>query len=88
MGTTVDLVVAIFGAVMVWTSSIIGGIIWLSAKFRGLEKTIYREMDKLRRESNTRFYSHDTRIQRLEIKTFGFTKGNGADTPDDGKTFP
>ena len=48
--------------------------LWLSAQFRRLEKTFYAEMDKHRREGNVQFDDHGKRIQRLEIKNFGFTR--------------
>ena len=89
MNEAANLVLAIFGAIMVWTTSIIGGIIWLNGKFRSLEKAIYIESDKLRREYEHRLYNQNTRTQRLEIKVFGFSGTNGgAVEPDDGATFP
>lgn len=77
MSETATLVLAIIGAVIVWTTSIIGGIIWLTGKFRGLERALYRETDKHRRENDALFTNHLVRIQRLEIKAFGFTGTNG-----------
>ncbi len=88
MTEVANLVLAILGAVLVWTTSVIGGMIWLNGKFRNIEKAIYRESEKLRREYDGKFNGHNTRIQRLEIKAFGFTDGNGASQPDDGATFP
>lgn len=83
MTEVANLVLAILGAVLVWTTSVIGGMIWLNGKFRSLEGTIYRESEKLRREYDGKFYHHNTRIQRLEIKAFGFTGGNGVVLPDE-----
>ena len=89
MNESISLGLAIFGAVLIWTTSIIGGIIWLGVKFRDVEKTIYREMYKLRREYEIKYYTHNTRIQRLEIRAFGFTTTQlGPTIPDDGETFP
>lgn len=89
MAETTNLVLAIFSAILVWTCSVIGGMVWLNAKFRGVEKTIYREADKLRREYEGRLYGHNTRIQRLEIKAFGFSGGNGGmSNVDEGQSFP
>ena len=79
MNEVTTLVFAIFSAVLVWTTSVIGGMIWLNGKFRSLENTIYRELEKMRREYELRLFSHNARIQRLEIKAFGFTGGNGND---------
>lgn len=82
MNDVAQLVLAIIGAVIIWTTSIIGGMIWLTNKFRNLEKTIYKEIGRVS-------YNHDTRIQRLEYKAFGFSGSNGGPViPDDGATFP
>jgi len=51
-----------------------GGGIWLTSQFRRIEKTIYREMDKHRREDDARFHDQGVRLQRVELKAFGFTK--------------
>jgi hypothetical protein len=85
MNEATNLILAIFGAIMVWTSSIVGAVLWLSGKFRGVEQTIYKEMDKLRREVEARHYNINTRIQRLEIKLFGFAgpDRSTATTPQD-----
>lgn len=89
MNEVAQLVLAIIGSIIVWTTSIVGGVIWLTGKFRALEKIIYREMDKHRKEDDVHFYAHGTRLQRLEIKAFGFTGGNGGPVvPDSGATFP
>lgn len=50
------------------------GVLWLESRFRQLEKTIYREMDKHRREDDKQFDDQGRRIQRLELNAFGFTK--------------
>lgn len=85
MNEVAQLVLAIIGAVIVWTTSVIGGMIWLTSKFRNLEKTIYRESAK----HSISLYAHNTRIQRLEIKAFGFAGGNGGPViPDSGASFP
>ena len=48
-------------------------MLWLSAQFRRLERLIYIEMDKHRRDDDVQFDDHGRRIQRLELKSFGFT---------------
>lgn len=73
MNEQVMLVLAIGGAVITWTASVISLVVWLTGKFRSLEKVIYREMDKHRREDDDQFKIQGTKIQRLEIKAFGFT---------------
>lgn len=88
MNDTPMLVLAIFGAIMVWTTSVIGGIIWLNTKFRSIETIVYRELEKYRNRYDTHLYANDTRLQRVELRLFGFTGGNGASSSDDGETFP
>lgn len=82
MHETATLTLAIIGAVITWTASIISLVIWLTSKFRYLEKTIYREMDKHRRDDDAMFRYQGTKIQRLEIGVFGFTnEGLGVPQP-------
>lgn len=89
MNDSSQLVLAIGGAILVWTTSVITGMIWLTNKFRNLEATIYRESQKNRSQFETQLWNHSTRIQRLELRAFGFTGTNGgAQVPDDGESFP
>jgi hypothetical protein len=89
MKETADLVLAILGAILVWTTSVIGGMIWLNGKFRSIEQTVYKEATRLRHEFDVKHYSLNTRIMRLEMKGFGYSGGNGGPvTPDDGESFP
>lgn len=73
MHDTATLILAILGAALTWTLTIIGFAAWLGEKFRVLERTIYREMDKHRREDDRQFNQQGTKLQRLELKVFGFT---------------
>lgn len=67
------LVLSIIGALITWTASVVSLMMWLTGKFRDLEKALYREMEKHRREDDAQFDEHKTKIMRLEIKAFGFT---------------
>lgn len=89
MNDTAMLALAIIGAVITWTTSIVLLVLWLTNKFRSLEKALYREMDKHRREDDVQFNGHSRKLQRLEIKVFGFTAPNGVSLdPEEGPTFP
>jgi hypothetical protein len=68
-----QLILAIFSALLVWTVTVVSAMLWLSAKFRQLEQTIYREIEKRRRELDPLISDLYTRTQRLEFKVFGFT---------------
>lgn len=68
-----SLAMAIIGFMLTWTVSIISLVVWLTGKFRDLEKIIYREMDKHRTEDDRQFRAIGTKVQRLELRAFGFT---------------
>lgn len=74
------LTVAIIGALITWTGSVVSLVMWLTGRFRTLEKIIYQEMDRHRREDDVQFRAHGTKIQRLELKAFGFTQSPVVDT--------
>lgn len=69
MHDTATLILAIIGSVITWTGSVIALVLWLVGKFRHLEKAIYKESQK----HKTSLTNLTTRVQRLEIKLFGFT---------------
>ena len=48
--------------------------LWLESRFRKLERLIYVEMDKHRREDDEKFDRLGVKVQRLELKEFGFTQ--------------
>lgn len=68
------LVVAIITLLIVWTTTVVGVVIWLSSKFRNLEVLLYRELNKHRREIDLTLNDHQRRLQILELKGFGYTK--------------
>lgn len=61
------------GFLFTWTVTVISLVIWLTGKFRDLEKLIYREMNRHREDDERQFRSLGTEVQRLKIKVFGFT---------------
>ncbi len=67
------LTLAIISALIVYTGSVISLVMWLNNKFRALEKTFYKELDRRRIVNDGKFFQLGTKIQRLEIKAFGFT---------------
>lgn len=69
-----QIVIAIASFAMVWTSSIIAGVIWLESRFRRVEGIFYKELDSHKTEVDEKFANHSQRVQRLELKAFGFTK--------------
>lgn len=72
MNESLTVTLALFGAILTWTTTVVGLVVWLNGKFRYVEKTIYREMDKHRGEDDRQFEDLRTRALRLEIKTFGY----------------
>ena len=75
------LLIAIVGAIITWTGSVVSLVVWLTGRFRSIEKVIYHEMDKHRREDDRQFNEHATKIQRLELKAFGFTMSGSSGGP-------
>lgn len=73
MNDVAMLVLAIIGGVITYTAGVVAICMYISAGFRKLEKTFYREMDKHRAEDDRQFDFHKRQIQRLELKVFGFT---------------
>lgn len=54
-----------------------GGMLWLSAQFRRVERLIYKEIKsletELKRDYDEEIEDHRERLMRLELKAFGFT---------------
>lgn len=73
MSEVVSLILAIFGAVLVWTTTIVTLTFWLATKFRAVEGTIYREMKKLDDKYAATMKDHHDRMMVLELKAFGST---------------
>lgn len=78
MHETATLIIAVIGALIVWTSSVVAMVSWLASKFRNVEKQIYREGDKIM----YRVGRQAVRIQRLEAKTFGVTYTGDVESDD------
>ncbi len=85
--STASLTLAILSALLIYTGSVISLVLWLSNRFRALERTLYKELDRRRTLSEGKFFQLGTKIQRLEIKAFGFT-GPALLEPTDGYTEP
>lgn len=73
MESQASIVVAIVGLVIVYTGSIISLVLWLASKFASLERTIYSEMEKHRKEDDRRFEHQSQRLQVLELRALGYT---------------
>lgn len=72
MGTdALALIVSILMAIGVYTASIVGLVLWLTSKFRGLEILIYKEMNSLKEETREDIKDIRDRLYRVELQTFG-----------------
>ncbi len=80
MNDPANLVLAVAGFAVLWTASIISGMVWLNGKFRDIESTVYREINKHKDEDDRKFQNHGDRIIRLELRRNGF-----AESPNGGK---
>lgn len=70
---TVGIFLAIAGALLTWTASVIGAIMWLSAKFNAGERLVFKENAKTREMLGRVLNQHAGRIMRLEVTTYGST---------------
>lgn len=76
-----EIAVSLAVLVITYTSSVGAMVLWLANKFRQLEKLIYKEMEmvrkenmSLRRDMDRRIEGLGLRLQRLELRLFGFTQ--------------
>lgn len=76
---TINLVLALFGATVTWTITVVSACFWLAGKFRVMEAQIFIEANKIKGSFMSRHYNLDRRVQRLEIGQFGMTVNRGAD---------
>lgn len=67
------VILAVVGFLLTWTVTVVSLVVWLTGKFRDLEKIIYHEMDKHRTDDDRQFRTLGTEVMRLKIKVFGFT---------------
>lgn len=70
----IQLIIAIASFAILWTTSAVLVVVWLESRFRRVESTIYREMAKHIAEDEDRFGDYGLRVQKLELKNFGFTQ--------------
>lgn len=64
--------IAVITLTILWTTTVIAGVVWLNGKFRSVEGTIYREANKLKDANALVFKEHGDRLIMLEIKHFGY----------------
>lgn len=67
--------------VVTYTGSVIGMSLWLANKFRSLEGLIYKELGRVRRLTDVRLEALGLRLQRLELRVFGFTSAPADEAP-------
>lgn len=66
---------AIATFLVVYTGTVAGLVWWLATRFRSLEKLIYREAYKYNRQLD----ALGLRLQRVELRLFGFTMAPGTE---------
>lgn len=69
-----SVVVAIASFLVIYGATVASLVTWLSNKFRHLERTFYRELSAHNKHYEGIVAAHGLRIQRLELKAFGFTE--------------
>ncbi len=68
---TLALILTISGAVLTYTATVIGIMLWLMARFQANERLVYREVAKTRRMLIRVLNQHSGRITRLELQVNG-----------------
>jgi len=61
------VITAITGAMMLWTTSIIGGVLWLNKQFSRNRQATYESAEKLRKEFGAELKRHERRLLSLEF---------------------
>ena len=81
MPNSVTVAMTIIGALGTWTATVAALVYWLSNKFASLEKCMLGQMTEYAQKNAEQFHHIAIRVQRLELKEFGFTSsasnGNG-----------
>lgn len=70
----VHLGLLIVSAFVGWTVSVVGATFWLASKFRALEVMFFKALNTHKEEDAETFEENRLRIQRIEMKVFGFTR--------------
>lgn len=70
----IHLAFIVLGAFAGWTVTVVGATYWLAGRFRALEITFYKALNKHVLEDADEFEQHKLRIQQLENKVFGWTR--------------
>lgn len=78
---TVSLTLAILGALLTWTGTIVTLTMWLAGRFRHLEALIYREQKKLDDKYLALFAEHRDRLTVLELQVTGVSSVTGHPKP-------
>ncbi len=71
--SNVVILLSIIGALGTWTATVATLVYWLSNKFAALERCMLKQMSEHIINNEASFHSVSTRVQRLELKEFGFT---------------
>lgn len=71
--TDPSVLLTIIGVVFTYTITVVGLVNWLNGKFRSLEKLLYHELEKHRREYDKQLNNIGIRLLRMEIAKTGIT---------------
>lgn len=70
----IHLAFIVLGAFAGWTVTVIGATYWLAQRFRALEIMFYKALNTHKTDDAEAFQEIDRKLQRIEIKLFGWTK--------------
>lgn len=70
---SITVSLAIIGALLTWTVTVVAAVSWISSKLNKHEHLVYRENTKTRDMLKKVLDQHSGRIMRLELARFGAT---------------
>lgn len=68
-----NIIIAILGAILLWTVTVVGVTLWINTKFNTHERLVFRENMKTREMLQRVLTQHSGRIMRLELHNYGST---------------
>lgn len=69
----IGLVITVLGGIGGWTTVVVICTLWLSTRFRELEKMLFRELSNFRKDMEQMLDDHEHRIVKLEYRVYDST---------------
>ena len=66
----IGLVITVLGGIGGWTTVVVICTLWLSTRFRELEKMLFKELSHFREDMEKLLDDHERRIGKLEYRVY------------------